>query len=448
MLHWKQGVFPVLLSNGFQNLRLNKHPFYRFRLFSLLIVAPLAILSLFTLWFGYKHVSYSIYHPPLRALNETIDAVFSHGCKNVALEAQMHPRMNATFVVLARNSEVDGVVSSMRSVESHFNRHFNYPYVFLNDVPFDDNFKDAVLKETSAFVEFGTLDAESFGFPNWANLEVEKEEIAKQGDLGIMYGDMESYHHMCRFFSGFFYKHPLMQKYQWYWRVEPDIEFTCDITYDPFYYMDINKKMYGFVIAIKELEDTVPNMFRYVSAYKREHKLDSDLWDFFITKKDKKARSAMPLTTIDKKAQIMHAFKNFPQNSLKGLLVDENADSTTQMEGDAYNMCHFWSNFEIANLDLFRNDEYEQFFHEMEQTGGFWRERWGDAPFHSLAAGLLLRKEQLHYFRDFGYRHSDIYHCGQNLGCNCECLPNIEEIEAKPGACIKEWADIMGGFLD
>jgi hypothetical protein len=28
----------------------------------------------------------------------------------------------------------------------------------------------------------------------------------------------------------FFYKHELLQKYDWYWRVEPEIKYFCDIT--------------------------------------------------------------------------------------------------------------------------------------------------------------------------------------------------------------------------
>jgi hypothetical protein len=28
----------------------------------------------------------------------------------------------------------------------------------------------------------------------------------------------------------FFYKHELLQKYEWYWRVEPEIKYFCDIT--------------------------------------------------------------------------------------------------------------------------------------------------------------------------------------------------------------------------
>ena len=49
------------------------------------------------------------------------------------------------------------------------------------------------------------------------------------------------------------------------------------------------------------------------------------------------------------------------------------------MEGEVYNMCHFWSNFEIANLDWFRSKEYEEFFQTMDRSGGFWMERVCDA---------------------------------------------------------------------
>lgn len=50
-------------------------------------------------------------------------------------------RANATFVILCRNSDLDGVIQSVRSVEDRFNREHGYPYVFLNEEPFDDQFK-------------------------------------------------------------------------------------------------------------------------------------------------------------------------------------------------------------------------------------------------------------------------------------------------------------------
>lgn len=106
------------------------------------------------------------------------------------------------IVVLARNKELPGVLDSMRHMERHFNRWFNYPYVFLNDGEFNETFKGAVQNYTKSTVEFGHIESSMWGFPDWVDSEAAAEAIAKQGDAAIMYGGMASYHNMCRFYSG------------------------------------------------------------------------------------------------------------------------------------------------------------------------------------------------------------------------------------------------------
>ena len=54
---------------------------------------------------------------------------------------QARHRANATFVMLARNSDVDGAVQAVRELEDRFNRKHNYPWVFLNEQPFSNEFK-------------------------------------------------------------------------------------------------------------------------------------------------------------------------------------------------------------------------------------------------------------------------------------------------------------------
>ena len=121
--------------------------------------------------------------------------------------------------------------------------------------------------------------------------------------------------------------------------------------------------------------------------------------------------------------------------------------------------------------------------------------QWGDAPIHSLAAGALLSPSDIHYFRDFGYRHTTIQHCPANaparqlprepylgtdfeqkrsaadrdyqkfleedddywakwdaekengVGCRCRCDTDIVDVEGKEGSCIPEWVEIAGGFV-
>jgi alpha 1,2-mannosyltransferase len=51
-------------------------------------------------------------------------------------------KANATFVILVRNRELDSVLSSISQLEDTFNRKYGYPYVFLNDEPFTDEFKE------------------------------------------------------------------------------------------------------------------------------------------------------------------------------------------------------------------------------------------------------------------------------------------------------------------
>ncbi len=56
-------------------------------------------------------------------------------------------RENATFFMLTTNSETDirGAVQSVSELEHRFNHKYNYPWIFLNDQPFSDEFKSYVL---------------------------------------------------------------------------------------------------------------------------------------------------------------------------------------------------------------------------------------------------------------------------------------------------------------
>jgi hypothetical protein len=58
-------------------------------------------------------------------------------------------RANATFVILARNSDLEGTIRAVRSIEDRFNRDYRYPYVFLNDEEFTDDFKRSVFQYPS-----------------------------------------------------------------------------------------------------------------------------------------------------------------------------------------------------------------------------------------------------------------------------------------------------------
>lgn len=51
-------------------------------------------------------------------------------------------RANATMLMLARNSELDKAAASVMELEEKFNKQFGYPWIFLNNVPFSNEFKE------------------------------------------------------------------------------------------------------------------------------------------------------------------------------------------------------------------------------------------------------------------------------------------------------------------
>jgi alpha 1,2-mannosyltransferase len=181
------------------------------------------------------------------------------------------PRMNATFVTLARNGDVWELAKSIRAVEDRFNRKFNYDWVFLNDKPFDENFKKIASALVSGTAKFGVIDESHWSFPEWIDQDRAADVRQQMKQAKVIYGDSVSYRHMCRYESGFFFQHPLMLDYEWYWRVEPSVEFFCDINYDTFRFMAENNKMYGFVLSLYEYKETIPTLWNSVKKFMKQH---------------------------------------------------------------------------------------------------------------------------------------------------------------------------------
>jgi len=69
-------------------------------------------------------------------------------------------KMRAAFVTLIRNSELWEIVKSIRQMEDRFNRHYHYPWVFLNDEPFTEEFINTTSALISGKAKYGMLRRE------------------------------------------------------------------------------------------------------------------------------------------------------------------------------------------------------------------------------------------------------------------------------------------------
>jgi Glycolipid 2-alpha-mannosyltransferase len=70
------------------------------------------------------------------------------------------------------------------------------------------------------------IPKEYWSYPEWVDQERAARSMKDMEQRNIIYGGSLSYRHMCRFNSGFFYRLDVMQKYDYYWRIEPCISFV------------------------------------------------------------------------------------------------------------------------------------------------------------------------------------------------------------------------------
>ena len=198
--------------------------------------------------------------------------------------------------------------------------------------------------------------------PQWINEDLWQESVKILKENRVQYADMKSYHQMCRWNSGMFYKHPALEQYQYYWRVEPNVHFFCDVEYDVFRYMRDNNKTYGFTINLFDDPKSIPS-----------------LWP-----ETQKFLAAYP--------EYLHA------NNAKDWLTDSERRPDYTLNANGYSTCHFWSNFEIGDMTFWRSKVYEDYFNHLDRAGGFFYERWGDAPVHSIALALFEDKNRIHWY--------------------------------------------------
>ncbi|WBW74767.1 alpha-1,2-mannosyltransferase Omh3 [Schizosaccharomyces osmophilus] len=320
-------------------------------------------------------------------------------------DIQQPALMKATLFMLCRNRDLAAALSSIQNVEDRFNNRYHYPWTFMNDAPFSEEFINATSTMASSDTTYVQLQQHEWGLPKNLNMNRALETIRDMMRRHIIYGFSLSYRIMCRFNSGFFYRNSALKNYDYYWRVEPGVIYSCDIPYDPFRRLRDEKKAYGFVISLPEYPETIPT-----------------LWN----------------TTRD-------FIKKSPHYLAPDSSLDFITDDNKGLDGE-YNNCHFWSNFEIADLNFFRSDAYNDYFEYLDQRFGFFYERWGDAPIHTLAASLFLNKSQLHYFEDFGYYHLPWNHCPSDYKLHvkgrCICDP-ADTVEIQYGFCYPRWLHNM-----
>ncbi|KAL2221314.1 glycosyl transferase, partial [Thermoascus aurantiacus ATCC 26904] len=281
-------------------------------------------------------------------------------------------RPRAAMISLVRNSDLDLVLRSMRQLETRWNARYRYPWVFFSDEPLSREFKDATSNATFAACYYEVVPQEHWSVPDWIDGDMFNRSLEYLKQIGVHNkGSMDdaSYRHLkARWHSGFFYKHPRMQEFDWYWRVKPDAQFYGNIDYDVFRFMRDNGMKYGYGSSMDK-----------ILGYN--------------------ARSAPSLLWRTRSFMDVHPELIHPEADLDWLLLDREPQSSDN------NKRQFSANVEIGDLHFFRGEQHGRYFEWLDRSGGFFYEFPGDAAVRALSAAMFLPKRQVWFLGDVGCQY-------------------------------------------
>lgn len=251
--------------------------------------------------------------------------------------------LKAIIVYLSRRKDLNDLQKSLLLLHENFNKKYNYPIIIFND-DFNNDDEQKLLK-INPNIKFERI---IFEIPPWID---KKEPFKTEWGIG--------YRHMCRFFSGELFKHKSMKKFDWYWRLDSDSFIHSEIKYDIFKFMDEEGYIYGY------LGTTTKEGARVVEG----------LWS--LTKEFILINEIQP--------KFLHRY------------IDNNG---------YWDYTQYYTNFEISKLDFWRSDDYMNYFNYIDQNGGIYYNRWGDAPIHLLAISIFVDEIKIHCFKDIDYSHT------------------------------------------
>ena len=189
----------------------------------------------------------------------------------------------------------------------------------------------------------------------------------KDGPYGEVYhkehgryhpGFTMGYRHMCRWFSGELYNHPRMALYDYYLRLDTDSYIHTKFQYDLFKWAVNIQCKYGFIAPGIQID---------------HHTVIEGLWQ---------------------------ASNQWMHETDKSIYID----CTTIPNGKM-----FYTNFELGYIPWFKESGYMEYYNYLDNTGGFFTKRWGDAPIKYLGINMLMDKKHIQPVTGITYQHGAIY---------------------------------------
>lgn len=260
--------------------------------------------------------------------------------------------MDNKIIYLLKNSEqeIEMLKKSLELLSVNFIPNNNYPiYVFYNE-DIDDSIFSAIENFSGLKINPYKISFETEEYLKNINDSIDEyitvEGVPKKFSIG--------YRHMCRFYSYGMYDLEELKGTDYYLRLDCDSYITSKIDYDLFELMSSKDYIYGYNKITTDNPVVCKNLWEISKEYSLENKT-----------------LKTPIDEIQK-----------------------------------YNL--YYTNFEIARFDWFKNSDYKNYFKFLDKYNGIYKYRWGDHVIKYLGIEMFLDDNKKHWF-NIPYRHGNIF---------------------------------------
>ena len=156
------------------------------------------------------------------------------------------------------------------------------------------------------------------------------------------------YRHMCRMFSGEVYKFPIVQEYEYYLRLDTDSFIRTPLGYDIFKWAKQNECWYGYIAPAVQQDNE----------------------------------------------KVVEGLSEFVNSIYPNQIPDR---------------WMYYTNWELGKVNWFLTSEYITFYNMIDENGGIYTKRWGDAPIKFLGVNLFMPQKHIQPVQGFTYQHGAVY---------------------------------------
>ncbi|QUC21037.1 uncharacterized protein UV8b_05278 [Ustilaginoidea virens] len=142
----------------------------------------------------------------------------------------------------------------MYQLEDAFNRKYMYDWIFFSTEQLSEKFRRYTSNATLATCIYEVIRNSDVGTHCWrttrqgpdgAPTQASQESPSPSPTRAEYLDPLQSLRQIQRWNNGPFAREKRLQSYDWFWRIEPGVQFTFDITFDVFRFMRDHNITYG-----------------------------------------------------------------------------------------------------------------------------------------------------------------------------------------------------------